>query len=329
MAFLSQSTHHHHFLSISQFNRLEIESLIQRGLFYLNALKNKTDIKPTLTGKTLLNCFFEASTRTQLSFERAAQTLDAKIINFNPSTSSLKKGESFFDTLKTLNAMQPTWISLRHVSPGAASLAAHCLDKSCIINAGDGSHEHPSQALLDSITLCEQTQKNRHKKKTAPLRILICGDILHSRVVRSQIKILTLLGHEIHLCAPPTLLPSSVKNWGVFVHTNLDQAIKDCHAIIILRVQKERMQNAFFPSQNEYFHFWGLTEERIKKAKPNALILHPGPVNRNVEICSTLLDQYPFLCIDQQVTAGVAARMSILEFLSVKTNSSPKQEDKA
>ncbi len=263
---------------------------------------------PTLRGKTVVNLFFEPSTRTRTSFEIAEKRLSADTLNIAVSTSSVLKGETLADTAMNIEAMSPDMIVLRHASSGACHLLAH-LCKSRIINAGDGMHEHPTQALLDAFTIRE------HKKQIAGLKVAVVGDLLHSRVLRSNVLLLTRLGADVWLSGPPTLVPTGIERLGVQVSTSVDEAVADADVIMMLRIQQERMQGAFFPSVREYFTVFGMTVDRVKLAKPDVIIMHPGPMNRGVEIASEVADG-PYSVILEQVANGVAVRMAVLYLLA-------------
>ena len=263
---------------------------------------------PTLRGKTVVNLFYEPSTRTRTSFEIAEKRLSADTLNVAVAASSVLKGETLVDTAMNIEAMSPDMIVLRHASSGACHLLSR-ICKSRIINAGDGMHEHPTQALLDAFTIRE------HKKDIAGLKIAIVGDLLHSRVLRSNALLLTKLGANLWVCGPPTLVPSGIGCLGVHVTTSIDEAVRDADVIMMLRIQQERMQGAFFPSLREYFNVFGMTEERVQRAKPDVIIMHPGPMNRGVEIASEVADG-PYSVILEQVANGVAVRMAVLYLLA-------------
>ena len=263
---------------------------------------------PTLRGRTVVNLFYEPSTRTRTSFEIAEKRLSADTLNIAVASSSVLKGETLVDTAMNIEAMAPDMIVLRHASSGAGHLLSR-LCKSRIINAGDGMHEHPTQALLDAFTIRE------HKKRLEDLKIAIVGDLLHSRVLRSNVLLLTAMGANVWVCAPPTLVPIGIERQGVTVTTSVDEAVRDADVIMMLRIQHERMQGAFFPSLREYFNTFGMTEDRVKRAKPDVIIMHPGPMNRGVEIASEVADG-PYSVILEQVANGVAVRMAVLYLLA-------------
>jgi len=263
---------------------------------------------PALRGKTVVNLFFEPSTRTRTSFEVAEKRLSADTLNVAIATSSVVKGETLVDTALNLEAMSPDMIVLRHASSGACHLLARVC-RSKIINAGDGMHEHPTQALLDAFTI------RRHKGRLSGIKVAILGDLLHSRVLRSNVLLLTKLGAEVWLCGPPTLVPTGIERLGVKVTHVVDDAVRDADVIMMLRIQLERMQGAFFPSLREYFNVFGMTEDRVSLARPDVIIMHPGPMNRGVEIASEVADG-PYSVILEQVANGVAVRMAVLYLLA-------------
>ena len=263
---------------------------------------------PTLRGKTVVNLFYEPSTRTRTSFEIAEKRLSADTLNVAVAASSVLKGETLVDTAMNIEAMSPDMIVLRHASSGACHLLSR-ICKSRIINAGDGMHEHPTQALLDAFTIKE------HKPQIEGLKVAIVGDLLHSRVLRSNVLLLTKLGANVWVCGPPTLIPPGIECLGVHVTTSVNEAVQDADVIMMLRIQQERMQGAFFPSLREYFNVFGMTKERVGLAKPDVIIMHPGPMNRGVEIASDVADG-PFSVILEQVANGVAVRMAVLYLLA-------------
>jgi len=263
---------------------------------------------PTLRGKTVVNLFYEPSTRTRTSFEIAEKRLSADTLNVAVAASSVLKGETLADTARNIEAMSPDMIVLRHPSSGACHLLSR-ICKSRIINAGDGMHEHPTQALLDAFTIRE------HKPRFEGLRVAIVGDLLHSRVLRSNALLLTKLGADVWVSGPPTLLPPGIGRLGVHVTTSVDEAVTDADVIMMLRIQQERMQGAFFPSLREYFNVFGMTAARVRRAKSDVIIMHPGPMNRGVEIASDVADG-PYSVILEQVANGVAVRMAVLYLLA-------------
>ena len=262
---------------------------------------------PTLRGKTVVNLFYEPSTRTRTSFEIAEKRLSADTLNIAVQASSVLKGETLADTAMNIEAMSPDMIVLRHSSSGACNLLSR-ICKSRIINAGDGLHEHPTQALLDAFTI------KQHKPSIEGLKVAIVGDLLHSRVLRSNVLLLTKLGAHVFVSGPPTLVPRGIEQLGVTVAT-VDDAVRDADVVMMLRIQQERMQGAFFPSLREYYNLFGMTTERVSRAKPDVIIMHPGPMNRGVEIASEVADG-PYSVILEQVANGVAVRMAVLYLLA-------------
>ena len=263
---------------------------------------------PTLRGKTVVNLFYEPSTRTRTSFEIAEKRLSADTLNIAVAASSVLKGETLVDTALNIEAMAPDVIVLRHASSGACHLLSR-ICRSRVINAGDGMHEHPTQALLDAFTIRE------HKKRIEHLKVAIVGDLLHSRVLRSNVLLLTGLGADVWVSGPATLMPAGIERFGVRTSTSVDEAVADADVIMMLRIQQERMHGAFFPSLREYFNTFGMTAARIARAKPDVIIMHPGPMNRDVEIASEVAD-VPFSVILAQVANGVAVRMAVLYLLA-------------
>jgi aspartate carbamoyltransferase catalytic subunit len=268
---------------------------------------------PTLRGRTVVNLFFEPSTRTRTSFEIAEKRLSADTLSIATATSSVTKGESLLDTVRNLEAMSPDMIVIRHASSGAPHLLARTC-RSAIINAGDGMHEHPTQALLDAFTIRE------HKGRLAGLKVAIVGDLLHSRVLRSNVLLLNTMGAEVWACGPPTLMPSGFDRFGVHATTSIDDAIDGADVVMMLRIQHERMHGHFIPSVREYFTLFGLTPERMRRAASDAIVMHPGPMNRGVEIDSAVADG-PYSVILEQVSNGVAVRMAVLYLLSGRDTS--------
>jgi aspartate carbamoyltransferase catalytic subunit len=265
-------------------------------------VEKKTSV---LRGRTLINLFFEASTRTQSSFELAAKRLGADVMNMNVSTSSVQKGETLLDTAMTLNAMRPDIIVVRHYAAGAVKLLSEKVD-CCVINAGDGQHQHPTQALLDALTI------RRAKGRIEGLVVAICGDVRHSRVARSNIDVLNTMGAVVRIIAPSTLMPSAPERLGVQAYNDMKEGVKDADIIMMLRLQRERMEGSYVPSTREFYHYYGLDHEKLALAKPDALIMHPGPMNRGVEIASAIADHARSV-IREQVEMGVAVRMAVLE----------------
>ena len=300
---------HRHLLGIEGLVPSEISTLLDRSESYVALNRGVAKKHNTLGGRTIVNLFFESSTRTRTSFELAGKRLGADIINMSVATSAIKKGETLIDTAMTLNAMHPDVLVLRHPDSGAARLLSEKVN-CAVVNAGDGSHEHPTQALLDALTI------RRRKGKLSGLLVAICGDISHSRVARSNIHLLTTMGARVRLIAPRTLIPSQVESLGTEVFHDMARGLKDCDIVMMLRLQTERMQSALFPSIREYFRFYGLDYEKLAAAKSDALIMHPGPMNRGVEIDSLVADDYGRSVIREQVEMGVAVRMAVLEILA-------------
>ena len=297
-----------HLLGIDGLSPLHVIALLDLAETYVvqgRALDKKTAL---LRGRTLINLFFESSTRTQSSFELAGKRLGADVMNMSVKTSSVSKGETLLDTASTLNAMRPDILVVRHQDAGAAELLSRKLDCS-VINAGDGAHEHPTQALLDALTI------RRHRGSFEGLVVAICGDVLHSRVARSNLRLLSMMGARVRLVAPRTLLPCEADRFGVEIYTDMKQGLAGADIVMMLRLQLERMAGAFVPSTREYFRFYGLDREKLAHAKPGALVMHPGPMNRGVEIDSAVADGAQSL-IREQVEMGVAVRMAVLEALS-------------
>lgn len=299
---------HRHLLTCEGLSASEINFLLDLADKAADANRQSGKKRDVLRGRTLINLFFEASTRTQASFELAAKRLCADVLNMNVSTSSVQKGETLLDTAMTLNAMRPDIIVVRHHSAGAVELLSQKVDCS-VVNAGDGAHQHPTQALLDALTI------RRAKGRLSGLLVAICGDILHSRVARSNINVLNTLGVRVRIIAPSTLLPAASERLGAEVFTDMWKGVEGADVIMMLRLQRERMLGSYVPSTREYFHFFGLDDEKLARAKPDALIMHPGPMNRGVEIASTVADHSRSV-IHDQVEMGVAVRMAVLEALA-------------
>lgn len=299
---------HRHLLGIEGLAPEDIIQLLDLADEAVEVSRQVEKKKATLRGRTQINLFFEASTRTQASFELAGKRLGADVMNMSVGSSSIKKGETLIDTAMTLNAMRPDLIVVRHHSAGAVQLLARKVDCS-VINAGDGQHEHPTQALLDALTI------RRNKGRIRGLVVAICGDILHSRVARSNLILLNALGADVRVVGPTTLLPTGIENMGAKVFTNMREGLKDADIVMMLRLQRERMNGSFVPSVKEYFRYFGLDAEKLAHAKPDALVMHPGPMNRGVEIASDIADGAQSL-IREQVEMGVAVRMAVLEALS-------------
>ena len=297
-----------HLLGIEGLNRPEIESLLDLAEEAILVSRQVEKKKTTLRGRTQINLFFEPSTRTQSSFELAGKRLGADVMNMSVSSSSVKKGETLIDTAMTLNAMRPDIIVVRHHAAGAVHLLARKVDCS-VVNAGDGAHEHPTQALLDALTI------RRNKGGIEGLVVAICGDVLHSRVARSNMLCLAQLGAHVRLIGPPTLMPPGIERLGFEVFSDMKAGLKDADIVMMLRLQRERMNGGFVPSSREYFRYFGLDEEKLSYARKDALVMHPGPMNRGVEIDSAVADGAQSL-IREQVEMGVAVRMAVLEALA-------------
>lgn len=295
---------HRHLLGIEGLKPPHITALLDLAEGYIGCRRN-----PILTGFTQINLFFESSTRTLMSFDIAGKRLGADTVSLPISASSIKKGETLLDTAVTLNAMRPDVLVVRHGDSGAVKLLADKMD-CAVINAGDGSHEHPTQALLDALTI------RRRKGDIAGLTVAICGDILHSRVARSNILLLHTMGARVRVVGPPTLIGADMDRLGVEVYTHMEDAMEGVDVVMMLRLQLERMQGAYLPSVKEYYHFFGLTEEKLKRAKDDVLIMHPGPMNRGVEIATRVADDINRSAIQEQVEMGVAVRMACLDILT-------------
>ena len=294
-----------HILSIKDLSIKDITEILTKAEKFLNKRNKK---KKSFTNKNIINLFFEDSTRTLTSFELAGKQLGASVINMSIATSSIKKGETLIDTAMTLNAMDPDILIVRHNMSGVPYLLSEKVNCS-VINAGDGSNEHPTQALLDALTI------KRHKKRISGLEVAILGDVLHSRVARSNIYLLNKLGAKVRVICPPTLLPPNIEELGVKVFKNLEDGLNNVDIIMVLRIQKERMSGSFVPSEKEFFRFWGLDRKKLNNAKKNALVMHPGPINRGIEIDSDVADDIGRSLILEQVKLGVAIRMSIIDEL--------------
>jgi aspartate carbamoyltransferase catalytic subunit len=299
---------HRHLLGIEGLTRPEIENLLDLADAAVDVSRQVEKKRATLRGRTLINLFFEASTRTQSSFELAGKRLGADVMNMSVASSSVKKGETLIDTAITLNAMRPDIIVVRHHQAGAAHLLARKVDCS-VVNAGDGAHEHPTQALLDALTI------RRNCGRIEGLTVAICGDILHSRVARSNIIALSALGARVRVVGPSTLMPEGIEETGVEVFHDMKSGLRDADIVMMLRLQRERMASAFVPSTKEYFRYFGLDAEKLAYARPGALVMHPGPMNRGVEIDSLIADGAQSR-IREQVEMGVAVRMAVLEALA-------------
>ncbi|PHS71593.1 MAG: aspartate carbamoyltransferase catalytic subunit [Methylophaga sp.] len=304
---LTESGQLHHFLTIEGFKKSLLTEIMDRAEQFSSVSNRQVKKVPLLRGKTIMNLFFENSTRTRTTFELAAKRLSADVMNLNISTSATSKGESLLDTLHNLEAMHTDMFVVRHSESGAAEfIAQHVAPHVSVINAGDGCHAHPTQAMLDMFTI------RRHKQHFADLRVAIVGDILHSRVARSQIQALATLGvGEVRVIGPRTLLPTDCKTLGIHIYHDMEAGLKDVDVIIMLRLQLERMEGALIPSAREYFQCYGLTEDKLQLAKPDAIVMHPGPINRGVEIASSVADG-PQSVILEQVTHGIAIRMAVM-----------------
>ena len=307
---------HRDLLGIAQLERHEILYLLDEAEPWIELNRQSSKHSDLLSGLTVINAFFENSTRTLLSFEIAGKRLGADVVNMHAAQSSVKKGETLIDTAITLNAMRPDAIVIRHASSGATQLIADKVD--CpVLNAGDGQHEHPTQGLLDSLALRHALRaRGETAEDFTGLTITICGDILHSRVARSTLLCLQALGASVRLCAPPALMPTGIEAMGVEPFHDFDAALSSSDVVMMLRLQTERMEGQFIPSPREYHHLYGLTKERLKRAAPDALVMHPGPMNRGVEIDSDVADMLDRSIITRQVEMGVAIRMACLDILT-------------
>ncbi len=302
---------HRHLLGIKGLTEQDITLLLDRADEAVKISRQREKKTSSLRGLTQINLFFEASTRTQSSFELAGKRLGADVMNMSVGNSSVKKGETLIDTAMTLNAMHPDVLVVRHSSAGAASLLAQKVSCS-VVNAGDGQHEHPTQALLDALSM------RRAFGHIDGLTVAICGDVLHSRVARSNVGLLQMLGANVRLVGPPTLMPAGADRWGAEVHHRLRDGIAGADVVMMLRLQLERMQGAMVPSTREYFRFYGLDREKLASAAPNVRVMHPGPMNRGVEIESDVADDPEISLIQDQVEMGVAARMAVLTCLAAR-----------
>lgn len=298
-----------HLLGIEHLAPDEIRSVLDLADHYVDLNRSPEKHGDALVGLTQINMFFEASTRTQASFELAGKRLGAVVMNMHMQASSVKKGETLIDTALTLNAMHPDLLVVRHPQSGAVNLLAQKVN-CAVLNAGDGRHEHPTQALLDALTI------RRRKGRLHRLSVAICGDIAHSRVARSNILLLGKMENRIRLIGPPTLMPSGVGDWGVEVFDDMAEGLRDVDVVMMLRLQKERMDGAFIPSEREYYHRFGLDAEKLSHARPDAIVMHPGPMNRGVEIDGTLADDINRSVIQEQVEMGVAVRMAAMDLLA-------------
>jgi aspartate carbamoyltransferase catalytic subunit len=299
-----------HLLGIEQLDRDEVEGVLDTATAFFEVSRRPVRKVPTLRGKTILNLFYEASTRTRTSFELAGKRLSADVVNMSPSSSSTTKGETLLDTVRTLEAMQPDVLVIRHASSGAAQYVAERV-RCAVVNAGDGLHEHPTQALLDAFTI------RRHKGTLEGLKVAICGDIAHSRVARSNALLLRMFGCDVRFAAPYTLMPAFAEQYGVSVHHRIEPALEGADVVMMLRIQKERLEGALLPSMREYSRMFGLNPRRLALAASNAIVMHPGPMNRGVEIDPGVADGERSVVLDQ-VEAGVAVRMSVLYALAAE-----------
>jgi aspartate carbamoyltransferase catalytic subunit len=295
-----------HLLGIQDLSINDVNLILDEASTFISLNKSKNKKLDTLRGKTQINLFFEPSTRTQSSFELAGKRLGADVMSMNIINSAIKKGETLIDTAMTLNAMHPDLIVIRHQDSGACNLLSQKVNCS-VINAGDGRREHPTQALLDALTIITR------KKKIEGLRIAICGDILHSRVARSNIYLLNMLGAEVNIIAPTNLMPKDIEKFGVNIFSDMKKGLKNCDIVMMLRLQNERMSSSFLASNREYYEYYGLTPDKMSNAKEDALIMHPGPMNRGIEIDTNLADDINKSVIKEQVELGVAVRMACLK----------------
>ncbi|GMG84979.1 aspartate carbamoyltransferase catalytic subunit [Paralimibaculum aggregatum] len=300
---------HRHLLGIEQLSAADITAILDLSEDYVALNRRRDKHLDRLRGLTQINLFFEASTRTQASFELAGKRLGADVMNMSVSSSSMRKGETLIDTAVTLNAMHPDLLVVRHGASGAVALLAQKVN-CAVLNAGDGRHEHPTQALLDALTI------RRHKGRLSRLTVAICGDIANSRVARSNILCLNAMENRVRVIAPPTLLPSGIERFGVEVFTEMEAGLADCDVVMMLRIQNERLEGTALPSRREFFHRYGLTAEKLALARPDAIVMHPGPMNRGVEIDPTVADDIDRSVIQQQVEMGVAVRMAVLDLLA-------------
>jgi aspartate carbamoyltransferase catalytic subunit len=299
---------HRHLLGIKGLSPVDIATILDRADGYVALSRAREKKTSLLRGRTVINLFFENSTRTRTSFELAGKRLGADVINMSVGASSVKKGETLIDTALTLNAMHADALVVRHAEAGAVQLLSQKVD-AAVINAGDGAHEHPTQALLDALTIRRKTGR------LDGLTVAICGDVLHSRVARSNIHLLTIMGARVRVVAPPTLLPPAVERLGAQVFHDMESGLADADIVMMLRLQQERMHGSFVPSIREYFHFFGLDRDKLALARPDALVMHPGPMNRGVEIDSLVADDIHRSVILDQVELGVAVRMACLDLL--------------
>ena len=298
-----------HLLGIEGLSRPAIEEILDLADAYVTQNRGRHKHSQALAGQTQINMFFENSTRTQASFELAGKRLGADVMNMSMQTSSVKKGETLIDTALTLNAMHPDILVVRHGSAGAVALLAEKVN-CAVINAGDGRHEHPTQALLDALTIRQQ------KGRVHRLTVAICGDIAHSRVARSNILLLGQMENRVRIVGPRTLLPSGLDQFGVEIFEDMEEGLEGADVVMMLRLQKERMDGGLIPSEREYYHRWGLSPAKLARAKDDAIVMHPGPMNRGVEIDGLLADDINRSVIQEQVEMGVAVRMAVLDLLA-------------
>ena len=298
-----------HLLGIEPLHPMEITAILDLADEYVGLNRSSSKHGDALAGLTQVNMFFENSTRTQASFELAGKRLGADVMNMSMQASSIKKGETLIDTALTLNAMHPDLLVVRHPQSGAVDLLAQKVN-CAVLNAGDGRHEHPTQALLDALTI------RRAKGRLHRLNIAICGDIAHSRVARSNILLLGKMENRVRLVGPPTLIPAGAADWGVEIYGDMAEGIEGCDVVMMLRLQKERMDGGFIPSEREYYHRFGLDAEKLAFAREDAIVMHPGPMNRGVEIDGTIADDINRSVIQEQVEMGVAVRMACMDLLA-------------
>lgn len=300
---------HRHLLGIEQLSAAEITAILDLSEEYVTLNRRGDKHLERLRGRTQINLFFEASTRTQASFELAGKRLGADVMNMSLAASSMRKGETLIDTAVTLNAMHPDLLVVRHAASGAVALLAQKVN-CAVLNAGDGRHEHPTQALLDALTI------RRRKGRLSRLTVAICGDIANSRVARSNILCLNAMENRVRVIAPPTLLPAGIDRFGVEIFSDMAAGLEGCDVVMMLRIQNERLDGAAVPSRREYFHRYGLTAEKLARARPDAIVMHPGPMNRGVEIDPEVADDIDRSVIREQVEMGVAVRMAVLDLLA-------------
>jgi len=309
---------HSHLLGIEHLKPSDIVAVLDLADSYVDLNRRQEKHADALSGLTQINMFFENSTRTQASFEIAGKRLGADVMNMSMGTSSLEKGETLIDTALTLNAMHPDLLVVRHPHSGAVNLLAEKVN-CAVLNAGDGRHEHPTQAMLDALTI------RRAKGRLHRLNIAICGDIAHSRVARSNILLLGRMESRIHLVGPSTLIPAGAADWGVEIHEDMQEGLCGADVVMMLRLQRERMDGGFIPSEREYFHRFGLDAEKLGFARPDAIVMHPGPMNRGVEIDGTIADDINRSVIQEQVEMGVAVRMAAMDLLARNLETPPPE----